>query len=119
MKWPDSEIEMMMASTWKQLLGIDEVKPADNFFELGGDSVLALRLISAVGKELGIDLSFKMLYRWPKLNQLSRSIGSVINETANAPEQESGMGPETQITKATGIENNGERYYKILPAQRY
>ncbi len=119
MKWSDKEIEMVLVSIWKKLLGIDDVRSSDNFFQLGGDSVLALRLISAVGKELGIDLSFKMLYRWPTLGRLSQSIGSVINQTADSAEKESIPDAERQITKAIGIEYNGERYYKILPAQRY
>ena len=49
--------EQRLASIWGAVLGLDHVSLDDNFFELGGTSLLALRLIQRIDRELGVALT--------------------------------------------------------------
>ncbi|MFK8104834.1 MAG: amino acid adenylation domain-containing protein, partial [Saprospiraceae bacterium] len=60
---PRNDLERSLAKIWGRLLGIEEVGVYDNFFELGGHSLLATRVISAIRKELGVELSIQGLFR--------------------------------------------------------
>jgi amino acid adenylation domain-containing protein len=52
----ETPTEQRLASLWGEVLGIDEVGLDDHFFELGGDSMLALKLIVEIDRELGVVL---------------------------------------------------------------
>ncbi len=54
---PTGELEGAIAAVWQELLGISRVGVDDNFFQLGGDSLLAIRLLSRLRHELGVELS--------------------------------------------------------------
>jgi amino acid adenylation domain-containing protein/non-ribosomal peptide synthase protein (TIGR01720 family) len=45
---PRTEVERLLAEIWQGVLGIEKVGIHDNFFELGGDSILSIRVASAV-----------------------------------------------------------------------
>jgi hypothetical protein len=47
----------------------------DNFFDLGGHSLLGMRLISAIRKELDVELSIKDLFNYPTIASLSTHLG--------------------------------------------
>ncbi|WP_078073408.1 amino acid adenylation domain-containing protein [Streptomyces niveus] len=49
-----SLVEQAVAGIWRQVLGLDEVKPDGNFFELGGNSILAAQLLAKVRASLGL-----------------------------------------------------------------
>jgi acyl carrier protein len=51
---PASELEQTIATAWQEHLGVARVGRDDKFFELGGNSLLALRIVSRLKKELGI-----------------------------------------------------------------
>ena len=41
---PQTPTEEVLASIWKDLLGVKQISVQDNFFELGGHSLLAVRV---------------------------------------------------------------------------
>jgi acyl transferase domain-containing protein len=51
-----SAVESELAQIWKQLLGIETVRPNDRFFDIGGDSLLAMELGKSVRSNFGVDL---------------------------------------------------------------
>jgi amino acid adenylation domain-containing protein len=53
----ESATEQRLAALWRRVLGVPRVTLDDNFFDLGGTSLLALQLISAVDRELGVTLT--------------------------------------------------------------
>ena len=53
---PETATEERLASIWKRLLRVGDVGLDDRFFELGGDSMLALRLILEIDRELHVML---------------------------------------------------------------
>ena len=54
---PESATERHLAALWRRILAAPRVGLDDNFFELGGSSLLALRLILEVDRELGVTLT--------------------------------------------------------------
>jgi amino acid adenylation domain-containing protein/non-ribosomal peptide synthase protein (TIGR01720 family) len=68
---PTNETEEQLADIWQHLLGVDRVGIQDNFFELGGHSLLATRVVSAVRKELDVELTVKDFFIYPTIALLA------------------------------------------------
>ncbi|MEO7583968.1 MAG: amino acid adenylation domain-containing protein [Ferruginibacter sp.] len=68
---PGSELETRLALIWQDLLRIERVGILDNFFELGGHSLLVMRLISAVRRELAVELAIKDLFVYSTISRLA------------------------------------------------
>lgn len=64
--------ERRLAPIWRDLLGVEGVHAGDSFFDLGGDSLLALRLLERLEKELGIRMPVAALFEAPTLEELAR-----------------------------------------------
>ena len=72
---PPATIQQEQLTTiWRKLLDKERIGIQDNFFELGGQSLLAMRAISIIRKELGIQLTMKELFIYPTIETLSKNI---------------------------------------------
>lgn len=67
--------ELIMRSIWSRLLGIEEDKISldDNFFRLGGDSIVTMRLISALRKS-AYHISIAEVFQHMKLRDMAAII---------------------------------------------
>ncbi|HLZ86961.1 MAG TPA: condensation domain-containing protein, partial [Puia sp.] len=74
---PRTALERALVVIWEKLLDVEGIGIDDNFFELGGHSLLGIRLISAVRKELAIELPIGELFDHPTIRGLSACIGSL------------------------------------------
>ncbi|MBS9439958.1 amino acid adenylation domain-containing protein, partial [Photorhabdus noenieputensis] len=63
---PQGEMETVLATIWRELLGIERISRHDNFFALGGHSLLAVRMINRIAA-FGIELSLTTLFKFPSL----------------------------------------------------
>lgn len=75
---PESEIEMIMAQVWRQVLGLESIGIHDNFFRLGGDSISAIQISSKLIKQ-GYRIEMKNLFQHPTIAALSRIV-QVVEE---------------------------------------
>lgn len=68
----------VVAELWRDLLGVENVRPDDDFFDLGGHSLVAVRFVSRLERELGVRLSLSALFdaRTPK------AIGELVTRVA-------------------------------------
>ncbi|HKG20608.1 MAG TPA: SDR family oxidoreductase, partial [Blastocatellia bacterium] len=73
---PSDEIQMTIARIWQEQLGIDRLGINDNFFELGGNSLIGLKIISLLRKELGVEIPIVALFEGPTVSALARVISS-------------------------------------------
>jgi acyl-coenzyme A synthetase/AMP-(fatty) acid ligase/acyl carrier protein len=64
---PEGEYEELVADVWATVLGQERVFADDDFFALGAHSLMAIRVVSRVKKELGVTLSIRDVYRRPLL----------------------------------------------------
>ncbi|MEP7253816.1 MAG: amino acid adenylation domain-containing protein, partial [Ginsengibacter sp.] len=70
---PRNSLEERLAKIWRELLNAEKIGVYDNFFELGGHSLMAMRLLTAIHKELGIEvLVIKDLFQFSTIDELSK-----------------------------------------------
>ncbi len=77
-------VEEALAAIWKKLLGVTVTDAEANFFDLGGHSILAVRLIAMVEKELSLSLTLSDLFTHPTIGQLSALLAGKTTQ-ANSP----------------------------------
>jgi amino acid adenylation domain-containing protein len=90
---PRSATEQRLAALWCAVLGLDRVGLDDNFFELGGTSLLALRLIQEVERELVVTLTGLEVLREP----LEAQAQLCAQRSGQAPHQQATISPRGQV----------------------
>ncbi|MGA7730713.1 MAG: amino acid adenylation domain-containing protein [Chloroflexia bacterium] len=68
---PGTELEMILGSLWRAVLGLRELSIHDSFFEVGGDSIKAMILINKIQEQLNITLDITALFDKPTISQLA------------------------------------------------
>ncbi len=71
---PKTPTEEILAQIFADLLNVPKVGSNDHFFELGGHSLLATQLTSRIRDALGVDVSLKILFEHPVVNELARAL---------------------------------------------
>ncbi|MDG4765019.1 acyl carrier protein [Solwaraspora sp. WMMD406] len=67
----------VVTEIFRRVLDTDDVGETSDFFALGGDSLLATRVLSAVAREYGVELSFEDFVDGPSPDLLFSTIVSV------------------------------------------
>ncbi|MHA4812689.1 condensation domain-containing protein, partial [Flavitalea flava] len=67
-----NELEESLVKIWEGLLGREGIGTEDNFFEIGGHSLLAIRLIAAIRKELKMEVSIAEVFDYATIGSLGR-----------------------------------------------
>ncbi len=68
---PRSEVEELVAQSWRHVLGVDEIDVDDNFFDLGGHSLLATRVAARLRASFDIELPLRKLFELPTVATLA------------------------------------------------
>ncbi len=71
---PRDELEKRLQKMWEELLEVQNIGVQQDFFELGGDSLLAMRLILNVERELAFKLPLSALLEVRTIEDLARTI---------------------------------------------
>lgn len=69
-----SELERTIASVWREVLGVGELRGDDNYFELGGDSILAQRISNRLSERLHTLVDAAELFRHPTIRELAATL---------------------------------------------
>jgi acyl carrier protein len=64
---------------FRRVLETEEVHEDSDFFAIGGDSLLATRVLSAIAREYGVELSLTDFLVAPSPQAMFRQIGSVAS----------------------------------------
>jgi acyl carrier protein len=80
---PANEIEEKIVDVWQELLGIDRVGVCDNFFEMGGNSLIGLKIMTRLRKELNMNLPVTALFEAPTVQTFAKLIS---REEAESPD---------------------------------
>ncbi|MFY4722114.1 amino acid adenylation domain-containing protein [Streptomyces sp. LaBMicrA B280] len=84
---PRTPTESALARLWEEVLDDGPVSREDNFFTLGGHSLLSMRLISRIRRELGVAATVQDLIKDPVLADLAERVDRTppVSVTAPAP----------------------------------
>ncbi|QJB31840.1 non-ribosomal peptide synthase/polyketide synthase [Chitinophaga oryzae] len=73
---PANETEQVLAGIFQDILNISRVGVNDNFFALGGNSLLSMRLVAAIRKQLQLELPVKSVFTHATVALLAAHLGS-------------------------------------------
>ena len=59
---PRSPLELRLARTWSELLGLERIGVHDNFFDLGGHSLLGMQVLSRIRQDLSVELPVRLFF---------------------------------------------------------
>ncbi|WP_420891201.1 amino acid adenylation domain-containing protein [Mycobacterium riyadhense] len=82
---PSGVVEELLAGIYGQVLGLGRVGVDESFFDLGGDSLSAMRVVAAVNKVLGTQVSVRVLFEAPTVAGLARCVGVGVGGGGCAP----------------------------------
>jgi thioesterase domain-containing protein len=102
---PRDETERLLAGIWEELLGREQVGIEDDFFTIGGHSLLAVRVMARVRRELGRDLPLVAFFRDPTVRGLAAAVGDpgrLTPRSALVPIQAGGSQPPFFCVHAVG-----------------
>jgi thioesterase domain-containing protein/acyl carrier protein len=70
---PRDELELQLVQIWQEVLNQPSISIRDNFFERGGHSLLAVRLLSRVRRELNVELPLSVFFKQqqPTIEQMA------------------------------------------------
>ncbi len=71
---PRTPTEETLAHIWAGLLNLEQVGIHDNFFELGGDSLLTMRLMDQIYKQLDQELPLSAIFLAPTIESLANRL---------------------------------------------
>jgi acyl carrier protein len=77
---PRSEIEELIAQTWREVLKIENIGIYDNFFELGGHSLLATQIVARLQEAFNKEIPLRVLFDAPTVAELAQELETIIRE---------------------------------------
>jgi acyl carrier protein len=73
---PQSNQEVLIADTWKEILQNDEIGVHDNFFDLGGTSLDIIRVNSRIRETFELDIPIVAMYKYTTIASFSQFVSS-------------------------------------------
>jgi acyl carrier protein len=74
---PENPTEARLTGLYASLLGTTVIGATDSFFDLGGNSLTAMRLVSLISREIGVDLGVSEIFLHPSPRQLAAAIAGI------------------------------------------
>jgi acyl-CoA synthetase (AMP-forming)/AMP-acid ligase II len=90
---PNSDMEIIIANIWKEVLNIDMAGIHDNFFDLGGTSIDIIKVGSRLKEVINRDIPAVTLFTYPKIESLAGHL------TKNTPGKDASKLKEQQADK--------------------
>ncbi|AJR06622.1 non-ribosomal peptide synthetase [Photobacterium gaetbulicola] len=59
---PRNELETKLCVIWQDALGVERIGIHDNYYRIGGNSIAAVKLVSSINRELGLNLKLRDLF---------------------------------------------------------
>lgn len=71
---PQTPLELTLVGIWESVLGVKNIGRNDNFFELGGNSLLGIRLLSAVEKVLHRRVPVAVIFQGQTVAEMAETL---------------------------------------------
>jgi amino acid adenylation domain-containing protein len=77
-KMPNTSEEHLLYKVWCEILGLEHFSIDDSFFALGGDSMLSIRLRTAV-ERYNYTFEIQDLFRFPTISKLAKKLRAIVS----------------------------------------
>ncbi|TNV64185.1 non-ribosomal peptide synthase/polyketide synthase, partial [Corallococcus exiguus] len=95
---PRGDVEVRIATLWRQRLGIDFVGRDDNFLELGGNSLMAAQLLNQLRDTFHVQVPLAALFEAPTVAGLASRIEPLLQQApAREPTRELPLVPRSRM----------------------
>jgi natural product biosynthesis luciferase-like monooxygenase protein len=84
-----TEVETTVIEIWRELLGIESIRPQDSFFDHGGNSLIALQLVAQLRETFKIDLPLRVIFESRTVTGLAARIFDLIAQEQEMAELDS------------------------------
>src|SRR5262249_21225004 len=81
---PSGPVEETLAALWSEVLGLDAIGVQDDFFDVGGDSLTAMQGAARLRRDVGVDLSHRVLFERPTVARLAVVVVEELARRAGA-----------------------------------
>lgn len=81
---PSSELEKVISVIWQEVLKRDKIGINDNFFDCGGHSLLLIKVMNRLQKQLNIDISVVEMFQYTTVSSLAQYISNNQKERHTA-----------------------------------
>src|SRR5581483_1920520 len=71
---PQTELEIILAETWREVLHVDGIGVDDNFFELGGHSLMGAQLLARVSERCQVMVPPILVFQAPAVRRMAQAI---------------------------------------------
>lgn len=75
---PRTDIELIIAEIWEDLLEIDRVGVLDNFIEAGGDSLAGIRVMARINEAFELELPINLIFEKTNVAAIAQHIEETI-----------------------------------------
>jgi len=117
-----TDTEIKVAGIWAEIMGFNEVDIYDNFYEIGGDSIIAMKIMNATKKKMGISIEVSDFFKNLNIISFSECIDNIYLsgtgkknvfpaiEPAKKRENYDLSSPQKRLFILNQIEKNGIHY---------
>ncbi|WP_438473118.1 non-ribosomal peptide synthase/polyketide synthase [Rhodococcus erythropolis] len=71
---PSTEAELLVASVFSEILGVEEIGADDSFFELGGNSLVAARVAARLSAAVSVEVPLRLIFATSTVSELAERI---------------------------------------------
>jgi acyl-CoA synthetase (AMP-forming)/AMP-acid ligase II len=82
---PHGRLQVLVAASFREVLGIERIGAHDNFFALGGDSLRGTQAVLRMNIALGLDLDAIELFRRPTVAEFATRLEAAAGATPSGP----------------------------------
>lgn len=84
-----SPAEAQVIGIWEGVLGVEGISVHDNFFERGGHSLLMIKMLSRVRRQLGVDVALAQVFEYPTVAAFAAHVDALrhagLQDSSAAP----------------------------------
>lgn len=115
---PSSSADLM-ATLWRDVLGVKRIGVDDDFFERGGDSLNVIQLQTRIREQTGAEFSFQDFFTHSTLRQMAMQLDALRGDVKQSAEEAEGAA----VQPAGSVEQEipvalAKKFYPLSHAQR-
>ncbi|MFN8443067.1 MAG: AMP-binding protein [Caldilineaceae bacterium] len=110
---PQTALEATLTTLWEEVLAVEPIGMLDHFLELGGSSLRAMRLMVAIERRLGVQMSLATFFACPTISHQAQTLNQAESTTPAITADQS-IDPATHPVRSPEQEQAFQRIYREI-----